>query len=129
MAGQQAQSTDTSGRNFIVGVLLSFYLIGSFLWNVLTEAHEYPMRTEQVLTMVLNLLGVVGLVGVRAEIPKPAFWCALIAGVGLFALRLTGDDGWWTGHCPTACRRDDDPDDRHSDQTGRLRLQVPVRIG
>jgi hypothetical protein len=98
MADQQAQSGNNSGRNFIVGVVLACYLIGSFVWNVLTEAHEYPMRTEQVLTMSLNLLGVIGLIGMRAEMPKPVFWCALIAGIGLFALRLAGDDGWWTGH-------------------------------
>ena len=98
MTDQQAQSGSNSGRNFIVGIVLVCYLIGSFLWNVLTVAHEYPMRTEQVLTMAFNLLGVIGLFGMRAEIPKPVFWCALIAEIGLFALRLTGDDGWWTGH-------------------------------
>ncbi len=33
-----------------------------------------------------------------AEVPKALFWRALISGIGLFALRLIGDDDWWTGH-------------------------------
>ena len=98
MADGQAKSADNSSRNFIIGIVVVCYLIGSFLYNVFVEAHEYPMRTEQVLTMVLNLHGVVGLIGVRKAIPRQVFWCALVAGIGLFALRLTGDDGWWTGH-------------------------------
>jgi len=98
MTEQQSQTLANSSRNSMIGIALGCYLIGSFLWNVLTDAHEYPMRTEQVLTMALNLLGVIGLFGVRAAMPKPLFWCALVAGIGLFALRLTGDDGWWTGH-------------------------------
>jgi hypothetical protein len=98
MTDQQAQSRDHSGRNFTLSIVLGCYLIGSFLWNVLTEAHEYPMRTEQVLTMTLNLFAVVGLFGVKAGMPKPLFWCSLVAGIGLFALRLTSDAAWWTGH-------------------------------
>ena len=38
-----------------------------------------------------------GLFGFRRAIPPPLFWVALVAGVGLFALRLS-HDGWWTGH-------------------------------
>jgi hypothetical protein len=30
--------------------------------------------------------------------PKPLFWAALIAGIGLLGLRLISDHGWWTGH-------------------------------
>ena len=98
MTDERTQSRDNSGRRFVVAVLLACYLIGSFLWNVLIEAHEYPRLPERVLTMLFNLLGMIGLIGVRAEIPKPLFWCALIAGIGLFALRLTSDDAWHTGH-------------------------------
>jgi hypothetical protein len=78
--------------------LLPCLLIGNFLWNVLTPAHEYPMRSEQMLTMALDFLGLVGIIGLRASIPKPLFWFALVAGIGLFALRLNGNAGWWTGH-------------------------------
>ena len=98
MANQQTRSSANSGRNSTIGLVLACYLIASLFWNVVTEAHEYPMRTEQVLTMSLNLLGVIGLFGVRATLPKGLFWCALIAGIGLFAIRLTGDSAWWTGH-------------------------------
>jgi hypothetical protein len=98
MTDQQAQLPANSRRNSTIGVVLAGYLIASFFWNIATEAHEYAMRTDQMLTMSLNLLGVVGLFGVRAALPKGLFWCALIAGIGLFAIRLTSDSAWWTGH-------------------------------
>jgi hypothetical protein len=50
------------------------------------------------LTMALDFLGLLGLIGLKSSIPKPLFWIALVAGIGLFALRLNGDAGWWTGH-------------------------------
>ena len=48
--------------------------------------------------MTFDLGMLVGLIGLRGSIPKPLFWCALVAGVGLFAIRLTSKDAWWTGH-------------------------------
>jgi hypothetical protein len=95
------QSTPTSGtttHNAVVSLLLPCLLIGHFLWNVLTPAHEYPMRSDQMLTMALDFLGLLGLIGLKASIPKSLFWIALVAGIGLLALRLNGDAGWWTGH-------------------------------
>ena len=50
------------------------------------------MRTKQVMTMTLDALMLVGLVGLRGAMPKPLFWVALVAGIGL------SSDGWWTGH-------------------------------
>ena len=47
--------------------------------------------------MTLDLLMVVGLFGYRRAMPAPLFRVALVAGIGLFALRLS-DHGWWTGH-------------------------------
>jgi hypothetical protein len=82
----------------VIGYVLACYLIGSFLWRLLTPAHEYPMRSAQVLDIGLDILMIVGLFGVRAGIPKPLFWVSLIAGLGLFAIRLTSDASWWTGH-------------------------------
>ena len=76
MTDQQAQSQANSGRSSTIGLVLACYLIASFLWNIAIEAHEYALRTEQVLTISLNLLGV----------------------IGLFAIRLTSDSAWWTGH-------------------------------
>lgn len=76
---------------------LPWVLIGQFLWNLLTPAHEYPMRAEQVMTMTFDALMLGSLIGLRGAMPKPLFWVALVAGIGLFALRLSSD-GWWTGH-------------------------------
>jgi hypothetical protein len=61
-------------------------------------AHEYPTQTLQAMTIGFNLLAVVGLFGLKAQMPKALLWAALIAGIGLLALRLTSDHGWWTGH-------------------------------
>jgi hypothetical protein len=97
MAQQQTRTSGNTTHNAVVS-LLPCLLIGNFLWNVLTPAHEYPMRSEQMLTMALDFLGLVGIIGLRASIPKPLFWFALVAGIGLFALRLNGNAGWWTGH-------------------------------
>jgi hypothetical protein len=91
------QTTDVR-RNPFIAVLLPWLLIGQFLWNLLTTAHEYPMRAEQVMAMTFDLGMLVGLIVLRSSMPKPLFWIALVAGVGLFALRLTSDAAWWTGH-------------------------------
>jgi hypothetical protein len=84
--------------------VLTLVIIGTFLWNVFTAAHEYPMRTEQVLSMVLDAGMVIGLFGVKNGGPKPLWWIALVAGLGLFAIRLTGDAAWWTGHLTYSVR-------------------------
>ncbi len=80
-----------------MAVILPCVLIAHFAWNLLIPAREFPLRTEQVLTMTFDLLMVVGLFGYRRAMPTPLFWFALVAGIGLFALRLS-DHGWWTGH-------------------------------
>jgi len=81
----------------VMPILLPCVLIGHFLWNLLTPAHEFPLRTEQVMTMLFDLGMFLGLFGFRRTMPPPLFWVALVAGIGLFALRLS-HDGWWTGH-------------------------------
>lgn len=48
--------------------------------------------------MLIDLGLMVGPIGMRDKVPAPLFWCAIIAGIGSFTLRLNGDDGWWTGH-------------------------------
>lgn len=77
---------------------LAVYLIGSLLWRVLIPAHEYPGRTATWLEIAVDVLVIAGLVGVRAGIPKALFWIAVVAGVGLFAIRLNGEASWWTGY-------------------------------
>ena len=85
-------------------LVVAWILIGSFLWCVVVAAHEYQMRTEQVMTRLIDLGLVVCLIGMRDRVPTPLFWCAIIAGIGCFALRLNGDDGWWTGHLSFSVR-------------------------
>ena len=82
----------------IVRYVLVAYLIGSFLWRLLTPAYEYPGRFSTYLDMAVDALVIVGLIGIRASVPKVLFWLALVAGVGLFAIRLNSDASWWTGH-------------------------------
>lgn len=82
----------------IVRYGLVVYLIGSFLWRVLTPAHEYPGRPVTYVEIALDVLVVVGLIAIKAQLPKPLFWVALVAGVGMLAIRLNGDASWWTGH-------------------------------
>jgi hypothetical protein len=97
MIDEQTRTAD-SGRNFAIAVILACYLIGTFLWNVFIPAHEYQVRTTQMLTIGLNLLALVGLLGLKASMPKPLFAAALLAGTGLLVLRMISDHGWWTGH-------------------------------
>ena len=98
MTNQSTPTTAGARRNLALPIVLPTVLIAQFLWNVFTTAHEYPMRSEQVMTMTFDFLMVVGLFAYRRAMPQPLFWIALVSGIGLFALRLGGDDGWWTGH-------------------------------
>ena len=100
MDSQPTDAPDTTERTPTIFILVAIYLIGSFVWRVLVPAHEYPMRTEQVLTMLLDLGLLVGLFGLKSRAPsmQMLFWIGLMAGVGLFAIRLNSDASWWTGH-------------------------------
>lgn len=97
MANPPPSAAQGVNRSPAAGFLLACLLIAHFLWNLLVPAHEYPMRTEQMLTMTADFLMIVGLFGFRRVIPAPLFWMALLAGIGLFAFRLSAH-GWWTGH-------------------------------
>jgi hypothetical protein len=92
----QQKPVSTVGQ--LMPVVVACVLIGSFLYRAVTPAHEYPLRTEQVVTMLLDLALLVGLIGTRSRIPKALFWAALVAGIGLFLIRLNSDASWWTGH-------------------------------
>lgn len=98
MTGQPTQTSVNAGRCAVMAIALPSLLTAHFLWNLLTPAHEYPMRSEQVMTMTFDGLMLAGLFGLKASIPKLLFWTAVVAGVGLFVLRLTGDAARWTGH-------------------------------
>jgi hypothetical protein len=98
MSQQPVAPPNSSAWNRAVTWILPAYLIGNFLIRTLTAAHEYPMRTAQVLEMGIDALCIVGLFGIKKRMPAWLFWIALVAGVGLFAIRLNSDASWWTGH-------------------------------
>src|SRR5258708_35162572 len=98
MTNPQTQTSGNSCRNAVVSLLLPCFLIGQFLWNLLTPAHEYAMRSEQVMTMTFNALMLAGPFGLKRSMPQPLFWIALVAKLGQVERRLTSDAAWWTGH-------------------------------
>jgi hypothetical protein len=82
-----------------------------FLWRVFVPAHEYSMRTAQVLDIAINILLLVGLVGLKRQLDRefepddsrwssarPLYWGGLIAGILMLLIRLTSNAAWWTGH-------------------------------
>jgi hypothetical protein len=91
---------ESENRNGLTFMLVAALLIGSFVWRLVVPASEYPVRSVQVLTMGFDLALIAGLIGMRSRAPQlnVLFWIALAAGVGLFAIRLTSDASWWTGH-------------------------------
>ncbi len=56
------------------------------------------MRTEQMISIGLDVMAFVGLIALQARVAKPLFWMAVLAGIGIFAIRLSSDASWWTGH-------------------------------
>jgi hypothetical protein len=81
-------------------IFVSVVLIGTLAWRAFMPAHEYPMRTAQVMTMVFDAGMIVGIIGMRPRSGalQVLFWVALVAGLSLFAIRFTSDASWWTGH-------------------------------
>ena len=98
MSDTHREALQRSGSNRTVALLLAGYLIFEFLWRMLVSANEYPTRGYQIFTMLLDAGCVAVLISLRARIPNWLFWIAVIAGAGLFAIRVTGDASWWTGH-------------------------------
>jgi hypothetical protein len=84
--------------------LLAVYVICTFLWRVLVTAHEYPMRSAQVMSILFDLACVIALGTVCARQSTKSrstswlSWVALLCALGLFAIRLHGPASWWTGH-------------------------------
>ena len=98
-------------RKRTVFQLLSLFMIGNFLWRAFKPGYEWPMRFEQVITIAFDLLCLASLIGLKIQISRvmPSsqstwrkgnvlFWIALVAGLGVLAIRLHGDASWWTGH-------------------------------
>ena len=82
----------------IPGFLVACVLIGLFTYRLTVPAHESPLMPELVLTIVFDLAMVVGLVAMRKRIAAPLFWAGLVAGVGLFVIRMTNEASMWNGH-------------------------------
>jgi hypothetical protein len=89
---------DNGGVNRPLPTVIAAVLIGFFALRIFMPAHEYPMRTEQVLTMAFDAAMMIGLFVTRARTTAPLFWLGMAAGLGSFALRFTSDAAWWTGH-------------------------------
>jgi len=97
----QAPSPIAFNRNTIIFFAVACLIIANFLYRLFVPAHEYPMRTEQVMDIGLDILLLAGLFGMRRLAPKLQilFWVALAAAVGSLLIRvLGGDASWWTGH-------------------------------
>ncbi len=98
MTDQPSKAEKTQKQHKILFYLICVLLIGNFLWRMLVTANEYPPRSVQVMEMVIDAAMVIGLFGVRKAGPQILFVIALIAGIGLFGIRLHSDASWWTGH-------------------------------
>jgi hypothetical protein len=78
--------------------LVACVLIGLFTYRLTVPAHESPLMPELILTIAFDAAMVVGLVAMRARLAAPIFWTALVAGVGLFVIRMTSEASMWNGH-------------------------------
>lgn len=98
MTEQQPARRPASNGASIAFFVLSCYLIANLAYRALVPAHEYPMRTAQIIEIAIDILCLVGLIGLRKSGPQWLFIVALIAGLGLFGIRMHSDASWWTGH-------------------------------
>ena len=97
-----------SNRTGWLPAVLGIYLIATFLWRAFVPAHEFPSTEMRNLTIGLDLLCLVSLIGLQIQNSRKQppvtvglhilFWFALFAGLGMFAIRLNGNESWWTGH-------------------------------
>src|SRR3954451_2650446 len=79
-------------------MVIAIVLIGTLFWRAFGVADEIPRPGYRSLTIGLDLLCLLSLIGLRVQASKqvPAitfgvsvlFWFGLLAGLGLFAIRL-----------------------------------------
>ena len=98
MTTQPATTPNNTKRNTIFFYLISLSLIAKFVWRMLVVANEYPPRSGQIMDMVIDAALIAGLIIGRKSGPQLLFIVALLAGIGLFGIRLHSDASWWTGH-------------------------------
>ena len=91
--------------------LLSLYIIATFFWRVFVPGGEWPRPPTRFMTIAIDLLWVGILIRLKVQLSaekKPdkrlstagvvLFWIALLAGLGVLAIRLRDDASWATGH-------------------------------
>ncbi len=98
MSDQTRSSGGSAKNNPKIFYALSAVLILTFLWRTLTTAHEYPSRMITLMDMGFDALCIVAMIGLRKAGPPALFWISIVAGIGLFVIRLHGDASWYTGH-------------------------------
>jgi hypothetical protein len=98
MTTQPTTTPDNTKRNPTLFYLVSVVLIATFLYRMSAMADEYPRQFSRILEMVIDAGMIVGLIGVRKSGPQWLFVVALIAGIGLFGIRMHSKHSWYTGH-------------------------------
>jgi hypothetical protein len=91
--------------------LYSAFIVVLFFWKALMPASEYPMRSEQIVSILIDVALLIGLIGFRfyrRALFQPGnnqstpnsilFGLAFVAGVGTLLIRFASHDAWWTGH-------------------------------
>jgi hypothetical protein len=97
IAASDAAPPAAAGFYWLCGFVLLSYAVGSLCWRVFTPASEWESSLARITTVGLDVLVIAGLIGIRRHVPKALFWIALVAGLGLLAIRVT-ETGWRTGH-------------------------------
>jgi hypothetical protein len=103
-------SSEGSGKRILFW-LLALYIIGTFLWRAFVPGGEWPRPPTRFITIAIDLLSVGILIRLKAQLSaekRPGkristgsivlFWIALLAGLGVLAIRLHDDASWATGH-------------------------------
>jgi hypothetical protein len=102
-------------KNQTLMFCLAFYLVLIFLWRLLSTANEYDSVEMVWFSIGFDVLCLVALVATRIQATRRVqsqpllpvghvmFFVALVAGIGLLTIRLTGDASWWTGHLNYDC--------------------------
>lgn len=107
----ETPTSSDATRQQTVFWLLSIYIIGTFLWRAFVPGGEWPRPPTRFITIAIDLLSVGILIRLKVQLSaekKPGkristagivlFWIALLAGLGVLAIRLQDDASWATGH-------------------------------
>src|SRR3954464_6769015 len=99
--GRNMPSTSGGTRNWNILRIIGGYMMLLLLWRGFVPPHEYSMRTEQGLDIIVNVGLIVGVVGVykslandfepddsRWSTAKLFYWGGLSAGVLMLLIRL-----------------------------------------